>query len=144
MVDNGHSAASYYTRTRSRLLRMTDRIIKKLSHELRMGGGTWTLFPQSRCYCAPRQFWEQLQVYSLSDPSFKVVMLEFKPWGTVTISSASTQKTPHTLSLLRSSRSRSRTRICISEDDCRQPRLIHIALVHSFIDSGFGTPLTSH
>ena len=91
MVDNGH--------TRSRLLRMIDRIVKKLSHELEMGGGTRTLFPQSRCDGAPKQFWEQLQVFSRGlRPFVQDSDVGIKPWGTVTISSASTQKTPHTLS----------------------------------------------
>ena len=63
-----------------------------------------------------------------------------KPWGTVTISSASTQKTPHTLScvLLEAVVALAFAYLRMT----RQPRLEHIALVHSFIDLGFGTSLT--
>ena len=66
-----------------------------------MGGGTQTLFPQSRCDDgAPKQFWKQLQVFSKGlRPFVQDSDVGIKHWGTVTISSTSAQKTPHTLSL---------------------------------------------
>ena len=63
-----------------------------------------------------------------------------KPWGTVTISSARTQNIPRTLScvLLEAVVALAFAYLRMT----RQPRLEHIALVHSFIDLGFGTSLT--